>query len=131
MLAMHCPPGCTPATSRQPGPNLPDWHKYAWPLVSVLLPSIRAARDAAPAGKGLQPPRPPGPSTSTPAPRGALGEADGAELPRGKGWGSAGRGRSRQPPQKGYSCLFYKYIYIFCSKVLLPHVSAGGWCGAV
>lgn len=33
----------------------------------------------------------------------------------------------REPPRKGYSWLFYKYIYIyiFCSKVLLPHVRAG------
>lgn len=30
-----------------------------------------------------------------------------------------------EPPRKGYSWLFYKYIYIFCSKVLLPHVRAG------
>lgn len=114
--------GCTPAASHEPGQKLPDWNKYAWPLVSVLLPSIRdaRARDAVPAGGSspAPPPRPdPLPSNRPPA-TAALGEADGAELPpRGKGCFSAGvppaGGCSRQPPWKGYSWLFYKYIYIF------------------
>lgn len=48
----------------------------------------------------------------------ALGEADSAELPlQGKGCFSAGVllavGAASSPPWKGYSWLFYKYIYIF------------------
>ncbi|XP_066056623.1 BAR/IMD domain-containing adapter protein 2 isoform X6 [Chamaea fasciata] len=67
--------------------KLPDWITYAWPLVSVLLLSIRDARtqDAIPGGAAASPLLPLGPIRFHPTAV-ALREADGTELPpRGKG----------------------------------------------
>lgn len=62
-------------------------------------------------GTGSVPAPPPGPIRFHPSAV-ALGEADGTELPpRGKGCFWAGV--PWEPPRKGYSWLFYKYIYIF------------------
>lgn len=78
-------------------------------------------------GRGVPAPPPrPDPLPSPPAV--ALGRSGWHRAPApGKGlllgWGPAGP----HPSRKGSSWLFYKYIYIyiFCSKVLLPHVRAG------
>lgn len=87
MLAMHCPPRGRAGRPARAWTKLPDWITYAWPLVSVLLLSIRdaRARDAVP-GEGAASPRLPlGPIRFHPTAV-ALGEADGTELlPRGKG----------------------------------------------
>ncbi|XP_059720618.1 brain-specific angiogenesis inhibitor 1-associated protein 2 isoform X2 [Haemorhous mexicanus] len=91
--------------------KLPDWITYAWPLVSVLLLSIRdaRARDAVPGG-GTASPRPPSARSAS-----ILWEKRMAQSSRPGERAASGLGsrRPREPPQKGYSWLFYKYIYIY------------------
>lgn len=132
MLAMHCPPprGRAGRPARA-WTKLPDWITYAWPLVSVLLLSIRdaRARDAVPGGAAASPLLPLGPIRFHPTTAVALGEADGTELPpRGKGCFRPGVLPAAGTPTPGRvtpGCFINIYIYIFCSKVLLPHVRAG------
>lgn len=129
MLAMHCPPQGPrrpPRTSLDQTPR-PDHICMASGVRTVIehpgCPGCRARRG----GAVLSPPLS-ARSASIP-PLVALGEADGTELPppRGKGcfWPGVPPAVGTPYPRKGYSWLFYKYIYIFCSKVLLPHVRAG------
>ncbi|XP_050837158.1 brain-specific angiogenesis inhibitor 1-associated protein 2 isoform X2 [Serinus canaria] len=91
--------------------KLPDWITYAWPLVSVLLLSIRdaRARDAVPGG-GAASPRPPSARSAS-----ILWEKRMAQSSRPGERAASGLGsrHPRETPQKGYSWLFYKYIYIY------------------
>ncbi|XP_063265579.1 brain-specific angiogenesis inhibitor 1-associated protein 2 isoform X2 [Prinia subflava] len=83
--------------------KLPDRITYAWPLVSVLLLSIRdaRARDAVPGGAAASPRLPLGPIRFHPTAV-ALGEADGTELPpRGKGCFWAGAPPAAGTPPEG------------------------------
>lgn len=109
--------------------KLPDWITYAWPLVSVLLLSIRdaRARDAIPGGRGSVPAPPPRPDP-LPSHCGGFGRSGWHRAPApGKGlllgWGPGTRGNP--PGRVTPGCFINIYIYIFCSKVLLPHVRVG------